>query len=216
MELTLEEFELTLSINEENLRNAPIANFLIYNHFSLSEVISLDAIADMAVAFDGFQDRYRRLYYKGKIIHPAAKEIGAITNRLNNHAKLANHSLWTWQREQPTLIERVKGLMGDATLEPTEKRKKMIKDVYSFHIYALAHIALISHTKEFKELVDQNGLRVVPFDVNRTFSMKGPNVLPQLIPSQVSHLNTYLFEQLRKDCEIDFKYTFFLEQEYQI
>ncbi len=218
MEISLTELELTLSINEENLRKATVERFFEYGSFPTESRDSIDVITSMAPAFDGFQDRYRRLFYRGKLYHEKARKIGVFTDKLNKGAKKANAALWDWQRENKTLREKWGALWGQATLKPTEDRIRMIKEIYSFHIYTAAHLALISHNTDFKELVANSNLRVVPFDADKTFTKKGPDVLPRLLASQVLQLNNYPLEDLRNECRIDFQYTFFLKDapQYQI
>jgi len=202
--ISLKDLEERLQENVEALDNAVISRYMAYRTFVASTPFAreIDEIMDLSVAFEGFQDRYRRLYHKNNLFHEKARDIGIFSKRLKDGAKKASIGLEDWRRDKNSIWQR---LIGDQN-RLTSDRIRMIKDVVSFQIYAAAHIILTNHTTEFQELVKNSNLRVLEYKPEKTFTGKGPNLLPRLPVPKIIRLTTYPLEHLRQSCDLGFSY----------
>ncbi len=206
--ISLQDLEGILQDNLDSLNSASMSSYIPHSAFvaSTSFANEIDVITDLSVAFEGFQERYRRFYYKQRLFHEKAREIGIFSNKLTKGAKRASVALEDWRRDKPSLWQR---LIGNSN-KLTKERMKMIKDITAFQIYAAAHIALTNHTSEFQELVKNSNLRVLEYKPDKTFTGKGPDLLPRLPVPEVIRLTSYPLEHLQRSCGLDFSYQLFI------
>jgi len=76
--ISLENLERILQENLHQLQGSTPSKYVLFPEFIASNLCTheIDLIADLSIAFDGFNDRYRRLYYNQKLFHEKANILG--------------------------------------------------------------------------------------------------------------------------------------------